>query len=80
MVMRDIRELAHEMVDDDEVSEIIEKMRHLKSGQNKRANEDALPFEEPTDSELRAIENAQNEFQNGEFYSRKDVFGEEGYV
>jgi hypothetical protein len=78
---KDIRKLAHEMLDeleDEELSKVIHTMRSLKD--NKGKVMDNFPMEKPTPEEIAAIKKAKEEFENGEIYSHQDVFGEEDYV
>jgi hypothetical protein len=78
---KDIRKLAHEMLDeleDEELSKVIHTMRSLKD--NKGKVMDNFPMEKPTPEEIAAIKKAKKEFENGEIYSHHDVFGEEDYV
>ncbi|WP_171038233.1 hypothetical protein [Aquibacillus sediminis] len=83
MATQDLRKLAHKMLDEleeQEIPEVIQKMRNLKDKDNKSTYKDAFPFTDPTDEELRAIHKAKKEFQNGESYTHEDVFGEDDYV
>lgn len=81
MATKDIRKLAHQMLDEldeKELSEAIKTIRCIKD-QNVEVQEmDGKSFliEPLTDKELKAIEQARGEFANGEFYSHEDVFEE----
>ncbi|WP_322447561.1 hypothetical protein [Robertmurraya mangrovi] len=83
MAIQDIRKLAHEMIDkleEKELEEVINKMRHMNNKVNKMANECGFPLVEPTVEEVDAIKKAKYEFENGESYTHEDVFGEDVYV
>ncbi|QKY70679.1 hypothetical protein [Lentibacillus sp. CBA3610] len=85
MATKDIRELAHQILDEleeEELSEAIKVIRYIRN-QNVEAQETGdkgFPIETPTDKELKAIKQARREFANGESYSHEDVFEEEDYV
>ncbi len=81
--MQDIRKLAHEMLeelDDEAISEVIQNIRSIKEKRNGMPDKDVFSAEDPTGDDLRAIRNAKQGFQNGEFLTHEDVFGEEDYV
>ncbi|WP_226036789.1 hypothetical protein [Aquibacillus saliphilus] len=83
MAIQDIRKLAHELLDeleDEQVSEVVGKMRYMKIKRDKMNYKDDFPLVELTKEEVKAINKAKSEFQNGEYYTHEDVFGEEDYV
>ena len=83
MATKDIRKLAHQMLDeleDEELSKVIKTMHHIKNDNSEVIDEKGFPLEKPTREELDAISKAKKEFANGESYTHEDVFGEEDYV
>ncbi|WLR51927.1 hypothetical protein LC040_03170 [Bacillus tianshenii] len=84
MTTKDIRELAHQLVDeleDEELSEVIESIRRIKTHNHKLlSSKTRFPLEKPTLEELEAIKLARKELANGQSYSHEEVFGEDDYV
>lgn len=83
MATKEIRKLAHQMLDElgeEELSEVIKTMRHMKKYHSGVTDEKGFTIEKPTRAELEAIKKAKKEFANGESYTHEDVFGEEDYV
>lgn len=83
MAMQDIRKLAHEMLeelDEEAISEVIRNIRSIKDKRNRMPYKYAYSAEDPSSNDLKAIQKAKIEFQNGEFLTHEDIFGEEDYV
>jgi thymidylate synthase ThyX len=85
MAIKDIRKLAHQMIDElkeEDLSKVIKTMRYIKIQNNEveASDDNGFPLEKPTDEEIGAIKQAKREFANGEYYSHEKVFGEEDHV
>ena len=83
MAMQDIRKLAHEMLeelDDETIREVIRNIRSMKDKRNRIPYKDDFFAEDPSSDDLIAIQKAKKEFQNGEFLTHEDTFGEDDYV
>ncbi|WP_404469494.1 hypothetical protein [Sutcliffiella horikoshii] len=80
MAKQDIRNLAHQMLDEleeAELSRVIHTMRLIKDQNRKESTEKNFPVAKPTKEELIAINKAKREFETGESYTHEDVFGED---
>ncbi len=67
------RELAHRMLDeleDNNLPEVIRTMRDMMNSDNK------FRVAEASAEEIEAIKRARKEFENGEYYSHKELFGD----
>lgn len=85
METKDIRKLAHQMLDGLEKKELLEVIKAIRNIKNhnvklQEMDDRGFPIEAPTEKELKAIKQARIEFANGETYTHEDVFEEEDYV
>ncbi len=83
MAMQDIRKFAHELLKelgDDAILGVIRNIRAINDKRNQMSPRDAFIAESPSEDDLRAIQKANKEFQNGELLTHEAIFGKEVYV
>lgn len=85
MAIKNIRMLAHQMLDELEEYELSEAIKAIRQIKNQNAafqntEDKGFPVVKPTDAELKAIREARKEYANGEHYSHEEVFEDEDHV